>query len=173
MEFTKCVSGRRSIRIYKKNTVDREILEKIVATAIFSPSWKNCQAIRYTVIDNLDLKNQIADQCILGFAPNQNVIKSAPVLVIQTIIASRSGFERDGSYSTVKGDGWEMFDAGISAQTFCLSAYNEGLGTLIMGLFDESRLIELVNIPEGQKVISLIALGYPDETPTMPKRKEC
>ena len=93
------------------------------------------------------------------------------MLVIITTISPRSGFERDGSPSTSKKTHWESFDAGIATQTFCLAAYDAGLGTVIMGIFDEDKVIKAVGVPEGQKVSAMVALGYADEEPAMPKRK--
>lgn len=45
-----------------------------------------------------------------------------------------------------------MYDAGISAQTLCLAAKDMGLGTVIMGVFDEDILAKLIGLPEGQTV---------------------
>lgn len=64
-----------------------------------------------------------------------------------------------------------MFDAGIACQTFCLAAKERGLGTVIMGIFDEDSISELLDIPEDQELAALITLGYPDEDPNPPKRK--
>ena len=105
------------------------------------------------------------------FPGNQRIIEGAPALVVVTTIASRSGYERDGSFSTSKGTHWESFDCGIATQTFCLAAWDAGLGTVVMGIFDEEKVASLAEVPQGQKVSALVAIGYPDETPAAPKRK--
>lgn len=64
-----------------------------------------------------------------------------------------------------------MFDVGVSCQSFCLAAWEKGLGTVIMGIFDEDGISELLDIPQGQQLGALIALGYPDIEPDAPKRK--
>ena len=64
-----------------------------------------------------------------------------------------------------------MFDAGIAAQTFCLAAHEKGLGTVILGVFDEEKIAEVITIPEGQQIAALVAVGYPAEQPEAPKRK--
>ena len=64
-----------------------------------------------------------------------------------------------------------MFDAGVASQTFCLAAYEKGLGTVIMGIFDEDKIVDLLHIPEDRELIALIPVGFPDEAPTAPKRK--
>jgi nitroreductase len=171
MDFNSCVEGRRSIRKFKPQSIDREKIENIVKAASFSPSWKNTQVVRYIVVEDKKKLNYIAKKCILGFANNSPIIKNAPALVLVMVIGNRSGYERDGSFSTGKEDRWEVFDAGIATQTFCLAACNEGLGTVIMGYFDEKEVSKFVDFPEGQKLVAMVAIGVPDETPDMPRRK--
>ncbi len=105
------------------------------------------------------------------FANNGVIIKNAPVLMVLTYIKGRSGYERDGSFTTSKGDRWQMFDAGIASQSFCLAAYEQGLGSVILGIFDDAKVASILEIPENQEVAALIAVGYPDEEPAAPKRK--
>ena len=64
-----------------------------------------------------------------------------------------------------------MFDAGTATQSFCLAAYEKGLGTVIMGIFDEAKAASLLNVPEERELAALIPVGYPDEAPTAPRRK--
>ena len=88
------------------------------------------------------------------------------------MVEKRCGYERDGSFTTSKEDRWEMFDAGIASQTFCLAAHDAGIGTVILGIFDESKVAEAISLPEGEKVAALIVMGYPAQECEAPKRKE-
>ena len=169
MNATECIKGRRSIRKYKNDKIDRSILESIISNASFSPSWKNTQITRYIAIEDTSIIQKIADEFTPEF--NANIIRQVPVLIAVTFIKNRCGFERDGSYSTKKEDRWQMFDVGIACQTLCLSAHEQGLGTVIMGLWDEDGITELLDIPETQELAALIAIGYPDIAPDAPKRK--
>ena len=92
--------------------------------------------------------------------------------MVVTYLEGRCGYERDGSFSTTKGDRWQNFDCGVAAQTFALAAHEKGLGSVILGIFEEKKLAELLELPEGQKVACLIPLGYPAEQPEAPRRKE-
>lgn len=172
MEFVEVVKGRRSIRKFVNKQVEREKVETIIKMASYAPSWKNTQISRYTVIEDRKCINEIAQNCVLNFEFNSNIIKNAPIVVVISTINGRSGYERDGSFSTSKKDKWEMFDAGIAAQTFCLSAYNEGLGSVVMGVFDEEKLHGVLNLPDNQKIAAVLAVGYPDENPIIPRRKD-
>lgn len=171
MEFEQCVKERRSIRRFTKEPVYHDAFERAVALASWAPSWKNGQIARYTLVEDPTLKAEIAQKCVLGFAHNAQIILEAPALVALTYVTRRSGFERNGSFSTSKKDGWEMFDAGIACQTFCLAAHAVGLGSVIMGIFDEEAVRQALSLPEEQKVGALIAIGVPGEAPNPPKRK--
>lgn len=171
MNTIEAITGRRSIRKFKPEKVDRETIEKIVAAAAYAPSWKNTQVTRYHVFDSQDIKDTIADNYTLGFTYNEGTISHAPQVVAITAIKGRSGMEKDGSATTDKGDAWLMFDAGAAAQTFCLAAYEYGVGTVIMGIFDAEKVAELLHIPENEVVVTLVPIGYPDEAPTAPRRK--
>ncbi len=93
------------------------------------------------------------------------------MVVAVTVIKGRSGFERDGSFTTARGDAWQMFDAGVASEAFCLAAYDQGLGTVIIGIFDQQEAADLLEIPENQDLIALIPIGYSAEAPVAPKRK--
>lgn len=173
MEAIKCIKERRSIRKFKAEKVARDTINEIIAAVAYAPSWKNTQITRYIVVEDEAVKAKIADECVLGFAYNAKTIKGAPQLVVVTYVTGRSGFEKDGSYTTSKEDRWENFDTGIAAQTFCLAAHDKGVGTVILGIFDDDKVKAAAGVPEGQKVAALIAMGYPDgDAPTAPKRKE-
>ncbi len=169
MNAIECLKTRRSIRKYKPDPISHSQIESLVSTASFSPSWKNTQITRYIAIEDSDILNSIINDFTPSF--NSNVIKQVPLLMAVTFKKGRCGFERDGSYTTKKGDRWQMFDVGIACQSFCLAAHNAGLGTLIMGIWDEEGITKLLNIPEDQELAALIAVGYPDIEPEAPKRK--
>lgn len=172
MEALQCIETRRSIRKFKQSPVSHEVMEAIVKAASFAPSWKNTQVTRYVVVENPEIKAKIANEAVMGFSFNTGTIENAAALVVVTMVHGRSGFEKDGSFSTSKEDRWEVFDAGIATQTFCLAAHDKGVGSVIMGIFDEEKVAELIQLEEGRKVAALISVGYPDEEPAVPKRKE-
>ncbi|QIB69536.1 nitroreductase [Aminipila butyrica] len=172
METISCIKGRRSIRRFEDRKIPRERLEEIVEAASYAPSWKNTQITRYVIVEDPAVKKTLAEECALGFEFNTKTMLHAPALVLVTMVEGRSGFERDGSFSTPKGDRWQMFDAGVAAQTFCLAAYDKGLGSVILGIFDDEKVGAAASIPEGQRVAAILAVGYPQTTPPeAPARK--
>lgn len=171
MTPTECIKTRRSIRQFTEQPVSRKILSDIVEAASYAPSWKNTQITRYIAVDNPSLKTQIAEECTDLYRNNGEIIKRSAMLIAVTIIKNRSGYERDGSFSTKKGTGWQMYDAGIATEAFCLAAWEKGIGSVILGIFDEDKASALLGIPEECELVSLIAIGYPAEEPVAPKRK--
>ncbi len=173
MLLEECIKGRRSVRKFSDQDISQAVLEEIVDLARFSPSWKNTQVPRYHVIKNPQIKEEIARNCVLNFDFNAKTILRCKALVLVTVVEKVSGFEPDGSFSTSQGDRWEMFDAGIATQTFCLAAYAKGVGSVILGVFDENKIRQYVSLPQGERVTNLIALGYPLEpAKAAPPRKE-
>ena len=60
-------------------------------------------------------------------------------------------------------------DIGIVALQFCLQATAEGLGTCIMGWFNEKKVKELLHIPKSKRAELIITLGYPSSPILRPK----
>lgn len=172
MEALDCIKTRRSVRKFTDAPVTKEEIEQIVAAAAYAPSWKNTQIARYIVVTDAEKKRNLAETCMLDFAYNQKTALHAPALVVVTMLIARSGYERDGSFSTSQGTHWQSFDAGIASQTFCLAAHAQGLGTVIMGIFDENKVAEVLDVPVGQQVAAILAIGHPAEEPVCPKRKD-
>ena len=172
MDAQTCILTRRSVRQFEQTPVSHEAIEQIVKLASYAPSWKNTQISRYIAIEDPAVQQDIIDRFCLSGANNPAIIASAPVLIAQTFVKNRCGYERDGSFTTDRGEGWQYYDCGIAAQTFCLAAHDLGLATVIMGVFDRKGLQEYLQIPEEQELMALIALGYPAQIGPAPKRKE-
>ena len=168
MDAMENILTRRSVRVYEDKPVEREMLERVLSGAQMAPTWKNTQTPGYIVIESSEMKRKLMEAL-----PSYNVrnVSTAPVVIVMTTKKKRGAYERDGSFSTKKEDRWEMFDAGIACQTLCLAAWAEGLGTCIMGIYDEEQVPALLEVPEDQYVTAIVSLGYPAEQPKAPKRK--
>lgn len=169
MTAKECITGRRSIRKFTDQPVAHELIEEIVGTASYAPSWKNTQVARYIAVEGAT--KDALSKCTTIYANNGAIMDQAPMVIAVTIVKGRCGYERDGSFSTPKGTGWQMYDAGVASEAFCLAAYEKGLGTVIMGLFDEAEAAKVLQLPEDRELVALIPIGYPAEVPNAPKRK--
>jgi len=170
MTAQECIKERRSIRQFKADKIDHALLSEIIETASYAPSWKNTQITRYIAIEG-ELKDKIAAEGTNSFPNNGKIIENAPMLIAVTVIKNRCGYELDGSFTTPRKDTWQMFDAGIASQTFCLAAYEKGIGSVILGIFDQDKIEALLQIPEDRELVALIPIGYAAEAPAVPRRK--
>ncbi len=171
MEALECIKTRRSIREFTDEPITHALLEEIIDTAKFAPSWKNTQIARYVALTG-DAKDKLAEVSFDAWKQNSSIVNSAPMVIVLTYIKNRCGYERDGSFSTSKEDRWQNFDCGIAAEAFCLAAHDKGVASVILGIFDEKKVAEVIGLPEDRGVAAIIPIGYATTSPDAPKRKE-
>ncbi len=160
MQAEELILERRSVRKFKDMAVSRETMAEIMELSRWSPSWCNYQIARYTLVDNREKIAQIAQEGVEGFVYNTKTLVNAPGVAVLSYLEGKSGKLNENEYATTKDNGWEMFDAGIACQTFCLAAYTKGVGTCIMGVISESKIAEIVGLPQGERVAAIIVYGY-------------
>ncbi|OON95099.1 MAG: nitroreductase [Candidatus Epulonipiscioides saccharophilum] len=175
------IKERRSVRKYKDEIVDKKTVEDIIEDCRFAPSWGNTQTARYNIITDPKIINELAEKCVSGFVYNMKTLKHAKNVAVISFVKGKSGaFEKDKAaalgfkdgYVTSKGSAWEVFDSGIATQTFCLSAYDHGVGTCILGVIEDENIKKVLSLPDEETVAVIVTFGYPDETPQAPPRKE-
>ena len=129
---------------------------------------KNAQEIRYYVAVSEEKRQAVLDALAEG---NRKKTQNAPVFLISAVILNRAGFQKDGSADNELGNGWGCYDLGLQNENLILKATDLGLSTLIMGLREADRLREILNIPETETIVSVIAIGIAAEEPIRPHRK--
>ncbi len=167
-EFREVLQGRRSIRKFEDRPVPPESLQRVLEAVMWSPSWANSQC--WEVIRVTDPERRERLQQTMGKGnPATKAIVSAPELLALCGRLKAAGYYK-GQVTTKFGD-WFMFDLGIACQSLCLAAWDQGLGTVIVGLFDQDRANEVLELPEDYECVVLIPLGYPAQSPKPPKRR--
>ena len=156
MDFSELVKKRQSDRKYLNQPVEKEKIQVCIESARLSPSANNSQPWKFIVVDDYALKEQIAD-CAASLGMNKFTHESpiivAVVLEKQNILSSVGSVIQDKEYS--------LLDVGIAANQFCLQAADLGLGSCIIGWFDEKKVKRLLQIDRKKRVPLLISLGYP------------
>lgn len=171
MDAIECLISRRSIREYTDEALTETDIENVVEMAQMASCWENTQPVRYVAVMDKALKDRIANEATEKYPWNTENIHAAPVLIILCVIKGLSGYEPDGTPSTKKGTHWQSFDAGVAAAHFCLSANAVGLGTLIMGRYDEDKIKEILGLPAEYDVSAIIGIGHPAVIPAANERK--
>ncbi len=165
-EFLDLVRQRQSVRGYTTKPVAPEKIERCLEAARLAPSACNAQPWTFIVVDEADLKNQLADATADRWLPLNHWTKQAPIHVV-IVVESANLTSRIGA--KVKKRDFSWMDVGIAAEHFCLQAAALGLGTCMLGWFREEKVRNLLNIPPSKRVGLIITLGYPSEDHTRPK----
>jgi nitroreductase len=163
------IKGRRSIRKYQDKEVQEELLQQILESVRWSPSWANTQCWEVIVVKDPGKKEKLQES-VPNVNPASKAIIQAPVLLALCAKLESSGYYK-GQVTTKFGD-WFMFDLGLATQSICLTAHGLGLGTVVVGLFDHNRAKETLGVPEGYEVVALIPMGYAAKDSGAPKRRE-
>jgi len=163
------IKGRRSIRKYQDKDVSEEALNQILESVKWSPSWANTQCWEVIVVRDQGLKEKI-QEILPRTNPSKKHFAEAPLALAICGKLESSGFYKRQAITKI-GD-WFMYDLGITTQNICLMARDLGLGTVVIGNFDQDRVGEELGVPEGYELVSLIPVGYPAKDPAAPKRRE-
>lgn len=163
------IKRRRSIRRFQDRPVAPELLREIFEAVRYAPSWGNLQCWELVVVEDLEDKKKLAG-LLSARNPATICTETAPVVIAVCGAPLRSGYYK-GEQQT-RYQHWFLYDLGLLSQTLCLKACELGLGTVIVGSFNHRAAEELLGIPEGQELVALIPLGYPEHEPPAPKRRE-
>lgn len=170
METIQAIMTRRSVRKFKKDQIPDDILESMLQSARFAPSWANTQCWRFIIIKEDETKNKLSE----AFPPRNPGLPSllmAPLVIVAFAEKYKSGYYK-GEASTDKGEYWYMFDTALALQNMVLTAWDRGIGSVYLGLFDAKKVKEILEIPENYDVVAIVPFGYPDEEPKCPPRKD-
>lgn len=169
IDFLSLVKNRQSDRAYLDKPVENEKLMRCLEAARLAPSACNSQPWTLIVVDNKELKDKVAEATASTLLPLNHFTKQAPihVVIVQETpkLVSRVG-------GAIKDKEYPLIDIGITVEHFCLQAASEGLGTCILGWFNEKKVKKLLNIPSNRRALLIITLGYPAKPTREKKRKE-
>jgi len=167
--FMNLLKERRSIRNYSDQEIPEDVLLKIIEAVQWTQSWANTQCWEIIAVKDPEIKNQL-QEAVPKANPGCKSIVNAPVVLALCGKLGTSGYYKD--LVTTKFGDWFMFDLGLAAQSLCLAAHAQGLGTVVLGLFDHEKAKSVLNVPDGIDLVSLIPIGYPTKVPKAPKRKD-
>jgi len=157
MTFLELIQKRQSDRKYTNQEVEKEKLERCLEAARLAPSASNSQPWTFVVVNEPELKEKVALKTFGPAKTFNKFVPQAPVIMVLVLEKPKIITELGGR---VKKKEWPLIDIGIAAEHFCLQAAEEGLGTCMLGWFDEQSIKQLLNIPESNTIPLLITLGY-------------
>ena len=161
MNFMDLVKTRQSVRKYSNKPVETEKLVQCIEAARLAPSACNSQPWKVVIVNDPVLKEKVAQETHSSVVQFNKFVHTAPVILVLVMekpnISAALG-------SKIKDMDYAHIDLGIAAEHICLQAAELGLGTCILGWFNEQPIKELLNIPKNKKIGLLISLGYPENT---------
>ncbi len=150
------VVERRTIRQFTPEPVTREVLLRLANAGRLAPSAANMQPLEFLAVDDRELCSEI-QSCLKWAAyiapegdpkPGQE-----PTAFIVTLVNTRV---REKMFE---------YDVGAAMENMILTALAEGIGSCWLLSIDRDKIKDLLGIPDGYRVDSVLALGYPAEEP--------
>ena len=158
-QFLEILVQRQSERGYIDQPVEPEKLARCLEAARMAPSACNSQPWKFIVVNDPKLKEQLAGYTTSGpLVPMNHFTRQAPLLVV---IVRESPNLTSKIGTLLKDKPYTLMDIGIVALQFCLQATAEGLGSCILGWFNEKKVKQLLHIPKNKRAELIITLGYP------------
>lgn len=151
MELIEALLSRRSIRKYKNQNIEIDILQKILKAAMYAPSAMNLQPWQYVVINDRNVLNET-----LKSIPHAELLKQTPAAILIC-----------GDKEIEKNESWMIQNCSAAIQNILLASHGLGIGSCWIAIHGIQEIVNNVciqfNLPENIIPISMITLGYPDE----------
>lgn len=150
------IKKRRSVRAFKPDAIPDDVLRRVLEAAQWAPSAGDLQARDFIVVKDIGIRKALSYA-----AWNQNFIAEAPVDVVVCANERRSSVR----YGRRGKDLYCILDAAAAVQNLMLAAHALGLGTCWVGAFDDDEVRKILGLPDWERPIAIIPIGYPAEVP--------
>ncbi len=158
MELMDAIIKRRSIRQFTDRPVEQTKIETIIKAAMYAPSARNYQSWHFIVCNKREKLNEIPH-----VHPYSEMMKQATAAIL---ICGDLTIEPSADYNSI--------NCSAATQNLLLCAHNMGLGAVWLGVYPREErmqgLSKLFNLPKEIIPISLVAIGYANETKDIPDR---
>jgi len=155
MDILEVIKTRRSIRKYKPDPVSEEEINKILEAGRWAPSADNSQPWSFIVLRSQEVRKRLADTLTWG-----RFLSQAPLGIAVTVNPRASNHPVE--------------DGAAATQNMLLEAHSLGLGACWIGTYgtgDEESAKKVLNVPEDERLVSVIAIGHPAESPQKTRRR--
>ena len=159
MEFSDLIQKRYSVRAYRSDAVEEDVLKQVLEAARLAPTAANRQPFQIIVIQTAGREDQ------LRRIYDREWFTQAPLVICVCGIPDRGwvrGYD-DKNYTAV--------DVAIAMDHIILAASDLGLGTCWIAAFDQQAAREVLELPQGVEPVVFSPLGYPADQPTTKERK--
>lgn len=163
MDIEETIKGRRSIRDYEDRDIPDSVVKELLLMASYAPSSMNGQPWHFVVIRDEKIKERLVE-IKNKYCPAEkrdftaDFLRKAPVIIV-ICVDKRKSYDR------------EIENGVLAAANLMLAAYSKGLGSVYMSAYRTGEegisrdVRNALNIPPGVEPISIVPLGYPNESP--------
>lgn len=169
MNFLELVKIRQSVREYSNIPIEKETIDRCLEAARLSPSACNSQPWSFMIIDTPELRDKIARSTFNELVSFNKFSLNAPILVVVTATKGNLKTKVGQMITSIP---YYLIDIGIAAEHFCLQAAEEGLGTCMIGWFNEKKIKKHLHMSKDKMVALLIAVGYPKSESIRDKKRK-
>ena len=164
MNFTEIAQTRYSCRSYDATKmVEDEKIKAILESAILSPSACNSQPYHFTVCKGEKAKEVAKATQSMGM---NKFASDAPVM----IVISEGNYNKTASIGAkMKGNDYRSIDIGIATAYLTAEASAQGIGTCILGWFDDKKIRKICGLDTAVRLV--VSLGYAKEGSVVPTKK--
>jgi nitroreductase len=156
-EILNLIINRQSDRKYSDRPIEQEKLGRIIDAGRMAPSACNAQPWKFVVVTEPELIAKVAQAASAKLIGMNGFVAQAQAII--TVIRERPNLSSKVG-ATIKNKDYSLIDIGIATENICLQAEAEGIGSCIIGWFDEGKIRKLLAIPKSKRVELLITLGY-------------
>ena len=142
MSAYQTIRARLAVRSFKPDPVPEGVIDKILRAGRWAPSSRNSQPWHMIVVRDRQTLKELA-----ALTPSGPFIAEAPLAIAVAMDGARRA----------------DFDAGRLIENMMLAAWDEGVGTCMVGAFDEAKAKALLGIPDSMQFITAMPYGYPTE----------
>ena len=156
-EILDLIKSRQSDRKYSEKPVEKDKLNRILEAGRMAPSACNAQPWKFIVVDNPELLGKLAEAASAKLLGMNMFVSQAPLMIV--IVRESPNFTSKIG-ATIKNKDYSLIDIGIASENICLQAKAEGIGSCMLGWFDEKMVKNILEIPRSKRVELIITLGY-------------
>src|SRR5581483_2137154 len=145
MDALEAITTRKAQRAFAPDPVAQEKLKQIIDAGRHAMSTRNLQPWQFVIISNRDRIREIGALCATG-----KFVSDAPAAIV--ILKDTTNTR------------WADIDCAQAVQNMATAAWSLGLGTCWVGNFDGAQIAQLLEVPEGWAVFTILPFGYPDSS---------
>ena len=158
--FLELARSRRSLRTYARRGIERKDLELCAEAARHAPSACNSQPWKFIIIDDPARREKIAGTFRRGTFSMNAFARGAAAFV--AIVSEKQKFAPWLGGKLACRD-LRQIDLGLACAHLVLQAQELGIGSCILGWFNQKQLRRILSLPPQKRIELVISLGYPPD----------